>query len=226
MIEEKLVEGVMAKRVEHPDQVDAAWKAGWIPVMVDSGWRMLQIIGFDVLVDAIVAKRNLGTRLTDAPLVIGLGPGFTAGIDVHCVIETHRGHQLGRVIRSGRALPNTGIPGAIAGFDIERVLRSPEPGIFTTNLDIGELVTAGRHVGQVAGAPVPALIDGVLRGLLRSGTKVERGTKLGDIDPRKEISACRLVSDKARAIGGGVLEAILESFVAARHAQTETLDDE
>lgn len=167
-----------------------------------------------MVVDAIVAKRNLGSRLTDAPLVIGLGPGFTAGEDVHCVVETNRGHHLGRVIHSGRATPNTGIPGAISGFGIERLLRSPAPGIFTTERVIGDLVSTGQTVGQVADVPVVARIDGVLRGLLRSGTKVRHGTKLGDVDPRKEIPNCRSVSDKARAIGGGVLEAILGTFLA------------
>lgn len=215
-LQEKIVEGVPARRVDRPDQVDAAWAAGWIPVMVDPAWQILKTAYFDVMVDAIMAKRNLGSQLSDASLVIGLGPGFTAGLDAHRVVETHRGHHLGRVLRTGRAIPNTGIPGAIAGFGIERVLRAPMPGIFKTALDIGDRVNAGQIVGRVGDAPVTAGIDGILRGLLRSGTAVGRGTKLGDIDPRKEVSNCRVVSDKARAIGGGVLEAILEAFLA-RH---------
>lgn len=213
-LEEKIVEGVLAKRVDHPDQVDAAWRAGWIPVMVDPSWQILKKAHFEVMVDAIVAKRNLGSRLTDAPLTIGLGPGFTAGLDVHCVVETQRGQHLGRVIRSGRAIADTGIPGTIAGFGIDRLLKAPVPGIFVTELDIGDLVSTGQTVGHVAGVSLEARIDGVLRGLLRSGTKVCRGTKLGDIDPRNEIPSCRFVSDKARAIGGGVLEAILATYLA------------
>lgn len=210
---ETTVEGVSAKRVDHPDQVDPALKKGSIPVMVDPSWQILKKATFDVLIDAIVAKRNLGTRLEDAPLVIGLGPGFTAGKDVHCVVETQRGHHLGRVIRSGRAIPNTGIPGNIAGVGIERLLNAPVEGNFTTELDIGDRVNSKQIVGKVSGVPVAARIDGVLRGLLRSHTEVHRGTKLGDIDPRNEICDCSYVSDKARAIGGGVLEAILETYL-------------
>ena len=216
--QEKTVEGVFAKRVDHPDEVEAAWEAGAIPVMVDPGWQILEMAVFDVVVDAIVAKRNLGSRLTDAPLVIGLGPGFTVGVDVHCVVETQRGHYLGRVMHSGQAIANTGIPGAIAGFDVERVLKAPVAGIFTTDLDIGDMVSTGQSVGQVAGVPVTARIDGLLRGLLRSGTQVSQKTKLGDIDPRTDphtgMSSCDVVSDKARALGGSVLEAILATFLA------------
>jgi len=215
-LQEKIVEGILAKRVDHPNKIETAWEAGWIAVMVDPCWQFLKKANVDVVVDAIVAKRNLGSRLSDAPLVIGLGPGFTAGEEVHCVVETHRGHHLGRVIRSGKATPNTGIPGSIAGYAVERLLRSPVPGIFTTDRDIGDLASKGQVVGRVAGVSVIAQIDGVLRGLLRTGTKVRHGTKLGDIDPRKDAPNCRFVSDKARAIGGGVLEAIMGTFLTWR----------
>jgi xanthine dehydrogenase accessory factor len=220
-LREKSVEGVLAKRVDHPDQVETVWKEGSIAVMVDPRWRFLKTANIDVVVDAIVAKRNTGSRLTDAPLVIGLGPGFTAGEDVHCIVETQRGHHLGRLIRSGRAAPNSGIPGVIAGFGIERLLRSPVSGIFNTDLVIGDWVSMGQIVGQVTGIPVTARIDGFVRGLLRSGTQVDHGTKLGDIDPRQEISDYRVVSDKARAIGGGVLEAILGTFLPRRNPDNE-----
>lgn len=216
-LQEKIVEGVLARRISHPGQIEPAWEAGCVPVMVDPEWRVLKRESFDVVVDAIVAKHNLGTRMTDARLVIGLGPGFSAGGDVHRVVETHRGHFLGRVIRRGEAIANTGIPGNIGGFDVERVLRSPACGIFTTNLDIGDVVTAGQVIGEVAGVAVCARIVGVLRGVLRSATPVGRGTKIGDVDPRKDPAACRLVSDKARAIGGGVLEAILETFLKTKN---------
>lgn len=220
--QEKIVEGVLAQLVERAEQIEPLWQAGRIAVMVDPQWRMVQRAGCDVLIDAIIAKRNLGSRLCDAPLVIGLGPGFTAREDVHCVVETQRGHQLGRAIHSGQALPNTGIPGVIAGYGIQRLLRASCFGSFTTALEIGERVQAGQCVGQVGESPVTAHIDGVLRGLLRSGTRVEPGTKLGDIDPRGELSACRLVSDKARAIGGGVLEAILDAFISGHLSPATT----
>lgn len=213
-LQEKTVGGITAKRVDHPDQIEASWEAGWIPVMVDPSWEILEKAAFDVVVDAIVAKRNLGSRLTDATLVIGLGPGFTAGLDVHCVVETQRGHHLGRVMRSGQAIANSGIPGTIDGFDVERVLKAPVSGIFTTDLDIGDMVSTGQSVGQVDGVSVTARIDGILRGLLRSGTQVSYKTKLGDIDPRREISHCDIVSDKARGLGGSVLEAILGTFLS------------
>jgi len=209
----KIVEGVLAKQVDHSDQLENGWQEGWIPIMVDPGWQILEQVSFDVVIDAIIAKRNLGSKLTDAPLVIGMGPGFTAGIDVHCVIETQRGHSLGRVIRSGQANTNTGIPGTIGGFSIERVLRAPATGTFTTDLDIGDMVKKGQKIGQVAEMPVLARIDGILRGLLRSGLNVDHGTKLGDIDPRNEASHYRLVSDKARTLGGSVLEAILGNYL-------------
>ena len=213
---EKTVEGISSKQVDRSEQVEEAWNRDCIPVMVDPQWRILKKATFDVLIDAIVAKRNLGTRLKDAPLVIGLGPGFTAGEDVHRVVETQRGHHLGRVIRSGRALPNTGIPGDIGGFGIERLLKAPVAGKFIAEMDIGDRVNAKQIIGKVSGVPVVAQIDGVLRGLLRSHTEVRCGTKLGDIDPRNENRDCGHVSDKARAIGGGVLEAILETYLVQK----------
>ena len=164
----------------------------------------------DALVDAVLAKRNLGTRITDAPLVIGVGPGFTAGEDCHCVIETMRGHTLGRVIRTGAAIPNTNIPGLIGGYAGERVLRAPRAGVFEQKLDIGAMVQAGDIAGIVDGEPMRCMIAGVLRGILPDGTPVHKGMKSGDVDPRGDVSACYTASDKAIAIGGGVLQAILE----------------
>ncbi|TKB06774.1 selenium-dependent molybdenum cofactor biosynthesis protein YqeB [Desulforhopalus sp. IMCC35007] len=208
---ETTVEGIVAKQVERLDQIEATWQGACIPVMIDPDWQTLRQRPFDVVVDAILAKKNLGSHCNEAPLVIGMGPGFTAGTDVHRVVETHRGHNLGRVIRSGQAAANTGIPGGVSGYTIERVLKSPHAGIFTTDMDIGDLVKTGRVVGQVAGVSVVAGIDGVLRGLLRSGTEISQGTKIGDIDPREDPAYCFSVSDKARCLGGSVLEAILEA---------------
>lgn len=187
-----------------------------IAVIVDPQARIVKSLRPAVLVDAIMAKRNTGAALTDAPLVIGVGPGFTAGLDCHAVIETKRGHTLGRVITSGGALPNTGIPGEIGGFGTERLLRAGADGVFEAAAGIGERVTKGSIVAWVRpeknaagdGVPVIAAIDGILRGILPSGIAVTRGTKAGDIDPRCEPAHCFTVSDKALAIGGGVLEVI------------------
>ena len=161
------------------------------------------------MVDAILAKRNLGTKITDAPCVIGVGPGFTAGVDCHACVETMRGHTLGRVITEGSPIPNTNIPGLIGGFAGERVLRAPADGIFRQRLEIGDMVEQNEIAGFVGTEPMRCQISGVLRGLLADGTPVHRGMKAGDVDPRGEVSYCQLVSDKALAIGGGVLEAIL-----------------
>ena len=159
--------------------------------------------------DAILAKRNLGTCITDARVVIGVGPGFIAGEDCHAVIETMRGHTLGRAIYRGSALPNTNIPGLIGGFAGERVLRAPADGTFVSTRKIRDLVKAGDTVGYVAGEPMKATVSGVLRGLIADGAAVQKGLKCGDVDPRAEVSYCDTVSDKASAIGGGVLEAVL-----------------
>ena len=144
--------------------------------------------------------------------MIGLGPGFYAGRDVHQVIETNRGHNLGRVITSGEAEPNTGIPGAIGGVSEERVLRSPGNGQFLSDRVIGDGVVKNEVIGTVAGVAVRARIDGILRGLIRPGSRVFQGLKIGDIDPRGEVSYCFTISDKARSISGSVLEAILRSY--------------
>ena len=204
------VEGVTAARAETPADVESALAAGNIPVLADETMQCLRWLRPDALVDAVLAKRNLGTRISDAPLVIGVGPGFTAGEDCHCVIETMRGHTLGRVIRAGAAIPNTNIPGLIGGYAGERVLRAPRAGVFEQRLDIGAMVQAGDIAGIVDGEPMRCTIAGVLRGILPDGTPVHKGMKSGDVDPRGDVSACYTASDKAIAIGGGVLQAILE----------------
>lgn len=203
------VEDVQATLVQSADEVKEAFKKSIIPVMVDPSGNKIQEIKPDVVVDAIIAKRNLGTSKDQAPIVIGLGPGFTAGVDVHAVVETNRGHNLGKVILAGEAEPNTGSPGSVNGYTRERVLRSTNSGVFVPCISITSLVTEGQIVGFVDGTPVKATIGGVLRGLLRGGLTVNDGFKLGDIDPRDCLEHCYTISDKARAIGGGVLEAIL-----------------
>lgn len=203
------VEDVTARAASLP-QVEAILATGEIPVLADPQCRCREALRPDVLVDAILAKKNLGTSITDAPAVIAVGPGFTAGVDCHAVVETMRGHTLGRVIWDGPALPNTNIPGLIGGFAGERVLRAPCDGVFRQVLDIGAQVQAGDIAGYVEDQPVTCTISGVLRGILPSGVTVFRGMKSGDVDPRCQPDFCRLASDKALAVGGGVLEAILQ----------------
>ena len=166
----------------------------------------------DVVVDAVLAKRNLGTHLTDASCVVGVGPGFLPGRDCHAAVETQRGHDLGRVLWDQAPASNTGVPGEIGGYTVERLLRAPADGVFLPAARIGDLVEAGQPVGYVEGTPMRAQISGVLRGLLPDGTPVHTGMKAGDIDPRCRREHCFSVSDKARAVGGGVLEAILTQY--------------
>ena len=206
---EMVVEGIRARRAENVDQAEAIMADGDIAVLADPEVRCKEFLKPFAVVDAILAKRNTGTSMHDAKVVVALGPGFTAGIDCHAVVETMRGHDLGRVILSGSAHPNTGIPGEIGGHTVARLLRAPADGLFQPLATIGDMVQAGDVVAEVSGIPVKALISGVVRGLLREGTPVHKGMKSGDIDPRCEISHCFSVSDKARAIGGGVLEAVL-----------------
>lgn len=209
------VEGVTARLIDRIEQADAVWNAGEIPLIVDETASCAAACAPAVLVDAILAKRNLGTTRDMAPITIGLGPGFTAGGDVDAVVETMRGHRLGRVIYEGAALPNTGVPGSIAGFAAERVIHAPASGAMTfvrspEPVDIGSIVRKGQTIGFVGGVPVTATLDGVLRGLIREGYPVTEGLKIADIDPRaQEVQNCTTVSDKARAIAGGVLEAML-----------------
>ena len=185
------VEDVTAVRAETMDDVRRILAAGNIPVLADPAADCRHGLRPDVL-------------------VIALGPGFSAGEDCHAVIETMRGHTLGRVIRSGPAIPNTNIPGLIGGFAGERVLRAPDDGVFHQLHEIGDLVEAGETVGEVNGKPMACTISGVLRGILADGTPVFKGMKSGDVDPRAQVENCYTASDKAIAIGGGVLQAILE----------------
>jgi xanthine dehydrogenase accessory factor len=213
------VEGVKAIKADTVKDIHAAWAQGDIAVAADPQWHLIKKIRPQVLVDAILAKKNLGTRLQDAGVVIGLGPGFNAGADVHMVIETNRGHDLGRIITSGFAGPNTGVPGAIAGITADRVLRSPADGLFKSEKSIGDSVAAGEVIGSVGEQMVTSKIDGVLRGLIRPQSMVAKGLKIGDVDPRGRREYCRTISEKARAIAGSVLEAILRTFNAGRPAE-------
>ena len=181
--------------------------AGKIPVVVDPPARIRESLKPGLLVDAIMAKRNLGTNITDAPAVVALGPGFLAGRDVHAVIETMRGESLGRVITCGEALPDTGIPADRHGFGRERILRSPQPGVFIPSRTIGDKVMKGDVIGHVDTSPVVAQLDGIIRGMICGGLTVTAGLKLGDVDPEATLSDCYRVSDKALTIGAAVVEA-------------------
>ncbi len=206
------VEGLVARRVSGKEEVRGCWAEGEVPIVIDPQCAFRKILSPDVLVDAILAKRNTGTTLGDAPLVIGLGPGFRAGRDVHVVVETNRGHRLGRVIEAGEAEPDTGIPGDIDGYTWERVLRAPASGRFRGKKQIGENVVKGEVVAEVDGVPLEAAIPGVLRGILHDGLMAEKNMKVGDIDPRGTREHCLTVSEKARAIGGAVLEAVMRKY--------------
>lgn len=215
--QEKTVEGVTAVRIAEPGEIFSVWKTGKIPLLIDPENSVKHFLKPHVLVDATMAKRNVGTRITDAPLVIGLGPGFRAGDDVHVVIESNRGPNLGELILEGEAEPDTGIPEIIGGFGEERIIRSPGKGTFRIVKQIGELVWKGEPVAWVNGEPAKAGISGVLRGLLRDGTEVTKGFKAGEVDPRGELSYCTRIFDKAILLGKGVVEAILSQLPANKN---------
>jgi len=208
------VEGVAAARIDKPSDAPRVWENRDIPVAVDPENAAKNVIKPDVLIDATLAKRNLGTSILDASLVIALGPGFVAGEDVHWVVETNRGHNLGRLILKGAADPDTGVPGDIGGETIRRVIRAPAEGVFEPSRDIGAIVEDGQNVGHVGASQVKAGLAGVLRGLIRPHTYVTQGLKIGDVDPRGNLTYCSTISEKARAIAGTVLEAILMKFNA------------
>lgn len=209
---EKEIEGVIAKLVKSVGEITEVWKENKLPIIVDSETTIRDNLHPHVLVDAIMAKKNLGTRITDAPLVIGLGPGFQAGKDVHLIIETNNSENLGKVIFSGEAEKDTGVPIPIAGLTFQRVIHSPEDGLFVAQKEIGDTVTAGEMIALVGKQAIKAPITGLIRASLRSGIQVEKGTKLLEIDPEGSIEVCHSIRARMRAIAGGVLEAILARF--------------
>nr|WP_308669072.1 selenium-dependent molybdenum cofactor biosynthesis protein YqeB [uncultured Agathobacter sp.] len=201
--------------------IEAVLEAGEIPLLIDPKGESIELLKPDVVVDAIIAKKNLGTTINIAPLVIGVGPGFTAGQDVHLVIESMRGHNLARIITDGMAQPNTGVPGNIAGFTSERVIHAPAAGYIHDVRKIGDIVQKGDEIARIYPdkesydnalseyVPVNATITGIIRGLIREGYYFKKGFKIADIDPREsELTNCFTISDKARSIAGSVLEAV------------------
>ncbi len=210
------VEGVTAVRIDGIEQIDGVMSKGDVPLLIDPAGESIRRLKPDAVVDAILAKRNLGTTLDMAPLTVALGPGFVAGRDVRYVIETMRGHDLGRIIAEGSASPNTGVPGVIGGYGAERVIHAPAAGAFRMRRDIGSVVDQDEIIGIIASGdgevPVRARIAGILRGVIRDGFPVTEGFKLADVDPRLEqLKNCTTISDKARCIAGSVLELVSAS---------------
>lgn len=214
---EMTVEGVGAEYIDSVDKIQDVWKKEKIAVIIDPEWSIVNVLKPDTVIDAIMAKRNLGTKKTEAPFVVGVGPGFLAPQDVHAVVESNRGHNLGRVIYDGAAEPHTGIPGPTMGYTTERVLRSPRNGLVKHVKVLGDMVRKGETILYVDDTPVNATIDGLLRGLIRE-IMVKSKEKIGDIDPRGVKEYCFSITEKARAIGGGVLEAIMHKYNNARRA--------
>ena len=203
------IEGMRGVRCDSLAQAREVSAAGDVAVIVSPE---LPDLGADVVVDARLAKRNIDTTINDAALVIGLGPGFTAGVDVHAAVETKRGHQLGRVLWRGSPAPNTGTPGIVGGRGAERVVRAPSEGVIAWHAEIGDVVAQGDLLGSVGDDPIRAPFDGVVRGLIAEGTAVTAELKVGDVDPRCDPHACFEISDKALAVGGGVVEAVLTNL--------------
>ena len=204
------VENIICKKVENENDIEKCWNEKIIPIMVDEKGEIIKKIKPDVVVDSIIAKKNLGTTKEMAPITVALGDGFEAGKDVDIVIETMRGHNLGRIITSGRAMKNTGIPGEIKGVSKDRVIYSLANGRFSSVKKIGDTVQKDEIIGYVGDVEIRGKISGVLRGIIREGYEVTENMKIGDIDPRiEEKNNCFTISDKARSLGGAVLRAIM-----------------
>ena len=206
---EIVIEGIKGVKVNNINEIYKKIKEGNISIIIDENAEIIKELKPDVVVDAIISKKNLGTSIEDAPIVIGVGPGFEAKVDCHLVVETKRGHYLGKVIEEGSAIPNTGVPGDIGGYTKERIIRASSNGKINPVVEIGDFVKKGDVVAYIDGVEVLAEIDGIVRGMLQEGIEVFKGMKSGDIDPRCEKDHCFTISDKARSIGGGVLEAIM-----------------
>lgn len=208
------VEGVTGRLITKVSECQKVWENGELPILVDESGEVVKELKPDALIDAILAKRNLGTTRDMAPLTVALGPGFEAGKDVDFVIETQRGHDLARIISKGLTTPNTGVPGIIAGYGKERVIHSPAAGIMHNRSRIGDIVEKDQIIAMVDEMPVYASLTGVLRGIIRDGYKVPKGMKIADIDPRKEQKKnCNTISDKARCIAGSVVEVLMANGV-------------
>lgn len=214
---ETRVEELSGRQINSRDEISKAIADGVIPVLIDPRLEILEQLSVVALIDARMRKRAPELGMEAAQVVIGLGPGFTAGLDCHAVVETNRGHWMGRVLWDGSAEKDTGVPEPVLGFDVDRVLRSPAEGVLTGGKPIGTRIIAGDEIARVGAEPVQAPFQGVLRGLIHDDLEVRAGMKIGDLDPRGVVEHCFSASDKALAVGGGVLEALL-SFENIREA--------
>ena len=208
----KEIEGVTAKKVNiSTSEISSTWMENKLPIIIDPEIKVKNLIMPDILVDAIMAKRNTGTKISDAPLVIGVGPGFRAGYDAHLVVETNpNSHDLGKVKEKGGTEDNNYIPSRIEGMDKERIIRTPQKGILKLIKDIGDVVFKGEIIGWIESHSVKSPISGVIWGIMRDGSIVKENQKLGDIDPRGKSEYCFRIAPQARAIAGGVLEAVFK----------------
>lgn len=206
---EKDVEGVVARLVSNHEEITGIWQENKVPLLIDPEASVKKYLHADVIVDAIMAKKNIGTRITDAQFVVGVGPGFKAGTDCHVVVETNNSENQRKIIVSGEAKPNTGIPLEIRGLTFKRVLRAPCDGTLRLTRKMGDIVRQNEIVAKINSRPVISQIDGVIRALLRYGTMVHKEIKLGEIDPRPDPELCYKIRPKMRTIAGGVLEAIM-----------------
>ncbi len=203
------LEGTVSKLACSLEEIYSIWEEKKIPVYIDPEMKILEKLSPDVIIDGILAKKNLGMSKELAPVTIGLGPGFEAGKNVHAVIETNRGHNLGRIIYEGKAAENTGIPGIIQGYGKERVIYASAEGILKTVHDIGDVVQKDEIIAYIGTEPVKASLTGLIRGMIRGGSFVKKGLKISDIDPREDqLENCYTISDKARTISGGAVEAV------------------
>lgn len=206
------VEDLRGRRARDAEAVRTILEQGAIPVLIDPAADSRDELTPSAIVDARMTKSAPSLPMDSAPMVVGLGPGFEAGVNVHAIVETHRGHRMGRVLWEGAAQPDTGVPDRVHGQDLDRVLRSPAAGVFEPAAEIGTLVNSGAVLARVDGVALVAAFDGALRGLLHGGMEVQAGVKVGDLDPRNDLSLCNLISDKSLAVGGGVLEALLSQL--------------
>lgn len=213
------IEGLHARFVESIPEAQTLAQQNYIPILIQPYHEILAAARPQVVVDAIMAKTNKGTMIHDAPFVVALGPGFTVGEDCHAIVETNRGHRLGRVIWHGAAEPNSGTPGKVAGYAAERVLRAPAAGQITPMANIGDLVEAGQLIAMVGNHEICAPFPGVLRGLIHPKVRLTPGFKIGDLDPRGVVEHCFTISDKSLAVGGGVVEAVFSSGLATLTAK-------
>ncbi|MDO5688980.1 MAG: selenium-dependent molybdenum cofactor biosynthesis protein YqeB [Tissierellia bacterium] len=204
------VEDISAVRISSLDEMEEVFLQDKVPILIDPNAELIEAIHPLAIIDATIAKRNIGTNKSMAPISIALGPGYEAGVDVDYVVETNRGHHLGRLLFKGFAAENTGVPGVIGGYSKERVYYSPADGMVDSMKDIGDVVEEGQILAYVDEIPVRAAIRGLVRGMLRGGVPVKQGVKIADVDPRFEaLQNCYTISDKSRSVGGAVLEAFL-----------------